>query len=56
MAAMNNLNDFTKEQLARLLQKATDGARLERSFARCLGMTALYEQRREKTSKKHKKD
>ena len=24
----------------------SDGARLERSFARCLGLTALYEQRR----------
>ena len=34
----------------------SDGARLERSFARCLGLTALYEQKREKTSKKHKKD
>ena len=27
----------------------SDGARLERSFARCLGLTALYEQKREKT-------
>ena len=50
----------------------SDGARLERSFARCLNLTALYEQKREplgnvpapthvltpekKTSKKHKKD
>ena len=50
----------------------SDGARLERSFARCLGLTALYEQKRKplgnvpapthvltpgkKTSKKHKKD
>lgn len=34
----------------------SDGARLERSFARCLGLTVLYEQKREKTSKKHKKD
>ena len=34
----------------------SDGARLERSFARCLGLTALYEQRREKTSKKQKKE
>ena len=25
---------------------ASDGARLERSFARCLGLTALYEQKR----------
>lgn len=49
----------------------SDGARLERSFARCLNLTALYEQKREplgnvpapthvltpekKTSKKHKK-
>lgn len=33
----------------------SDGARLERSFARCIGLTALYEQKREKTSKKHKK-
>ena len=49
----------------------SDGARLERSFARCLGLTALYEQKRKplgnvpapthvltpekKTSKKHKK-
>jgi len=33
----------------------SDGARLERSFARCLGLTAIYEQKREKTSKKHKK-
>lgn len=38
----------------------SDGARLERSFARCLGLTALYEQtrpqvKREKTSRKHKK-
>jgi len=47
----------------------SDGARLERSFARCLGLTALYEQKRKplnvpapthvltpekKTSKKHK--
>ena len=50
----------------------SDGARLERSFARCLGLTALYEQKRKtlgnvpapthvltpekKTSKKHKKN
>jgi len=50
----------------------SNGARLERSFARCLGLTALYEQKRKplgnvpapthvltpekKTSKKHKKD
>ena len=50
----------------------SDGARLERSFARCLGLTALYEQKRKalgnvpapthvltpekKTSKKHKKE
>jgi hypothetical protein len=50
----------------------SDGARLERSFARCIKLTALYEQRRKprgevpapthvltpekKTSKKHKKD
>jgi len=33
----------------------SDGARLERAAARCLGLTALYEQKREKTSKKHKK-
>lgn len=49
----------------------SDGARLERSFARCLGLTAIYEKRRKplgnvpapthvltpekKTSKKHKK-
>ena len=50
----------------------SDGARLERSFARCLGLTALYEQKRKplgnvpapthvltpekKTVKKHKKE
>jgi hypothetical protein len=49
----------------------SDGARLERSFARCIKLTALYEQRRKplnvpaqthvmtpekKTSKKHKRD
>ena len=34
----------------------SDGARAERAVARVMGITALYEQRREKTSKKHKKD
>lgn len=33
----------------------SDGARAERAVARVMGITALYEQRREKTSKKHKK-
>ena len=34
----------------------SDGARAERAVARVMGITALYEQKREKTSKKHKKD
>lgn len=34
----------------------SDGARAERAVARVMGLTALYEQKREKTSKKHKKD
>ena len=33
----------------------SDGARAERAVARVMGITALYEQKREKTSKKHKK-
>ena len=34
----------------------SDGARAERAVARVMGITALYEQRREETSKKHKKE
>ena len=34
----------------------SDGARAERAVARVMGITALYEQRREETSKKPKKE
>ena len=34
----------------------SDGARAERAVARVMDITALYEQKREKTSKKHKKE
>jgi len=33
----------------------SDGARTERAVARVMGITALYEQKREKASKKHKR-